>query len=154
MLCVQKTHTDTTNPPPSPALLPNSITHTHNLHYCIQCIYVSKCKMRIITKPIRTHLTRMFKSTFNTSNHFCNLHSSLTLSDPGCFRQLPIRVWGVGGSFKAPKAPPPYNLESYCVNLHHTSYMCILSGILGMFQLEFFKNFAILSILQRFQKRK
>ena len=57
----------------------------------------------------------------------------LTLSDPGYFRQLTI---GGGGALKSPP-PPPYDLENYCVNLHHIIH--ILPGVLGMFQLEFSK---------------
>ena len=47
-----------------------------------------------------------------------------TANDPG------------GGGFKS---PPPYDLENCCVNLHHIIHVH-LPGVLGMFQLEFFKN--------------
>ena len=43
------------------------------------------------------------------------------------------------GSFKSP--PPPAtlkNLENFCINFT-ILYMCILLGVLGMFQLIFFK---------------
>ena len=40
------------------------------------------------------------------------------------------------------------------VSIFTISYMRILPGVLGMFQLEFFKKFAILTILQRFQNKK
>ena len=43
---------------------------------------------------------------------------TLILSHPGYFRQLTIRGWG---ALKAP--PPPYDLENYCVNLHHIIYV-------------------------------
>ena len=41
----------------------------------------------------------------------------------------------------ASKVPPPltYDLENYCTNLT-ISYMCILLGVLNMFQSDFFKN--------------
>ena len=59
----------------------------------------------------------------------------LTLSDPGYFRQLTIQ--GGGGAFKA---PPPPTISKIIVAIFTISYMCILSGVLDMFQLEFFKN--------------
>ena len=61
----------------------------------------------------------------------------LTLSDPGCIRQLTIRGGGEGG-FTSP--PPPYDLENYCIKIVTISYMCILLGVLGMFQLEYLKK--------------
>ena len=74
---------------------------------------------------------------------------TLTLSDPGYFRQLTIRG---GGGFKSPP-PPPYDLENYCVNLHHIIHMhftrCFRHDPIGIF-----KKFAILTILQRFQNKK
>ena len=70
----------------------------------------------------------------------------LTLSDPGYFRQLTIR-----GGFKSP--PPPYDLENYCVNIHHIIQVnlirCFRHDPIGIFQ-----KFAILTILQRFQNKK
>ena len=57
----------------------------------------------------------------------------LTLSDPGYFRQLTIRG---GGGFKS----PPPTISKNVVSIFTISYMCILLGILGMFQLEFLKN--------------
>ena len=55
----------------------------------------------------------------------------LTLSDPGYFRQLTIR----GRALKA-----PLTISKTVVSIFTISYMCILLGVLGMFQLEFFKN--------------
>ena len=71
----------------------------------------------------------------------------LTLSDPGYFRQLTIR----GGGALNP--PPPYDLENYCVNLHHIIHVnftrCFWHDPIGIFQ-----KFGILTILQRFQNKK
>ena len=51
------------------------------------------------------------------------------------------------------KAPPPYDLENYCVNLHHIIHMlftrCFWHDPIGIFQ-----KFAILTILRRFQNKK
>ena len=75
------------------------------------------------------------------------LKLGLTLSDPGYFRQLTIRGGG------ALKAPPPYDLENYFVNLHHIIHVtftrCFWHDPIGIFQ-----KFAILTILQRFQNKK
>ena len=48
-----------------------------------------------------------------------------TANDPG------------GGGFKA---PPPHTISKTIASIFTISYMCILPGVLGMFQLEFFKN--------------
>ena len=57
-----------------------------------------------------------------------------TVNDPG------------GGALKA---PPPHDLENYCVNLHHIIHVnltrCFRSDPIGIF-----KKFAILTTLQRF----
>ena len=47
-----------------------------------------------------------------------------TANDPG------------GGALKA----PPPTISKSIVSIFTISYMCILPGVLGMFQLEFFKN--------------
>ena len=61
----------------------------------------------------------------------------------------PIRSGG--GAFKA--APPPYDLENYCANLHHITHVnltrCFRYDPIGIFQ-----KFAILTTLQRFQNKK
>ena len=72
----------------------------------------------------------------NTSQTILNFREknsiNLTLSDPGYFRQLTIR----GGGFKS----PPHMISKTIVSIFTISYMYILSGVLGMFQLEFLKN--------------
>ena len=111
---------------------------------CNQLIYSCECNLVvsknfwaqfappcfISAKVLRTRLTRV-----------------LTLSDPGYFRQLTIRGGG------ALKAPPPYDLENYCVNLHHIIHVdftrCFRYDPIGIFQ-----KFPILTILQRFQNKK
>ena len=60
---------------------------------------------------------------------------SLTLSDPGYFRQLTIRG---GGALKAP--PPPPTISKTILPIFTISYMWILPGVFGMIQLEFSKN--------------
>ena len=62
----------------------------------------------------------------------------LTLSDQGYFRQQAIGGGG-GAGFKSPPPPPP-TISKTIVSIFTISYMCILPGVLGMFQLEFFKN--------------
>ena len=66
------------------------------------------------------------------SHPFLPKFENLTLSDPGYFRQLTIR----GGALKAPRP----KISKTIVSIFTISYMCILPGVLGMFQLEFFKN--------------
>ena len=84
-------------------------------------------------------------SIYSQSVHAPALDAGLTISDPGYFRQLTIR----GGGFKS----PPYDLENYCVNLHHIIHVnftrCFWHDPIGIFQ-----KFAILTILQRFQNKK
>ena len=56
----------------------------------------------------------------------------------------PIRSWlfqtannlGGGGALN----PPPPTISKTIVSIFTISYMCILPGVLGMFQLEFLKN--------------
>ena len=56
---------------------------------------------------------------------------------------------GGGGALKA----LPYDLENYCVNLHHIIHVkftrCFWHDQIGIFQ-----KFVILTILQRFQNKK
>ena len=77
-----------------------------------------------------------------------NGNVSLTLSDPGYFRQLTIQ--GGGGALKDPL---PYDLEIYCVNLHDIIHVhftrCFRHVSIGIFQ-----KFATLTILQPFQNKK
>ena len=69
--------------------------------------------------------------------------------------QLPIRT-GIfqtandpgGGGFKSPPT-----ISKTIVSIFTISYMSILLGVLGMFQLKV-QNFAILTILQKFQNKK
>ena len=42
-----------------------------------------------------------------------------------------------GGGFNP---PPPATISKTIMSIFTISYMCILPGVLGMFQLEFFKN--------------
>ena len=89
----------------------------------------------------------LFSTPTGDTSSFSNIRHTLTLSDPGYFKQLTIR--GGGGGFKSPP-PPPYNLENYCVNLHHIIHVhftrCFRHVPIGIFQ-----KFAILTILQRLQ---
>ena len=92
-------------------------------------------------------LTKQFKGIVPViTGKFC-VDVPLTLSDPGYFRQLTIR--GGGGALKA----PPYDLENYCVYLHHIIHVnftrCFWHDPIGIFQ-----KFPILTILQRFQNKK
>ena len=76
-----------------------------------------------------------------------------------CYLFNPIRsglfqiVNDPGGGGGALKAPPPYDLENYYVNLHHIIHVnftgCFWHDPIGIFQ-----KFAILTILQRFQNKK
>ena len=70
-------------------------------------------------------------------------------------RSNPIRSWvfetandpGGGGGFKS--SPPHDLIRSFIQpSPHDISCMCILLGVSRMFQLEFKKKFAILTILQ------
>ena len=45
-----------------------------------------------------------------------------------------------GGGGGGVKSPPPPTISKTIVSIFTISYMCILLGVLGMFQLEFFKN--------------
>ena len=78
--------------------------------------------------------------TYQYMSHIINpIRSGLfqTVNDPG------------GGGFKS----PPYDLENYCVNLHHIIHVnftrCFWHNPIRIFQ-----KFAILTILQRFQNKK
>ena len=59
----------------------------------------------------------------------------LTLSVPGYFRQLTIR--GGGGGFKS---PPPPTISKTIMSIFTISYMCILPGVLGLFQIKSSEN--------------
>ena len=58
----------------------------------------------------------------------------LTLCDPGYFRHPG------GGALNPPPPPPPPIRSRKLLYQSSPSYMCILLGVLGMFQLEFVKN--------------
>ena len=62
-------------------------------------------------------------------------YTTLTLSNPGCFRQYNDPGGGGERALKAPSA-----ISKTIVLIFTISYMCISLGVLGMFQLEFFKN--------------
>ena len=47
---------------------------------------------------------------------------------------------GGGGALKAPPPPTSPTISKTIVSIFTISYMCILPGVLGMFQFEFFKN--------------
>ena len=111
---------------------------------CVVTHVFGKKKQHIVHTVYILYISKKIIDNINiaiVNGNECDV-SCLTLSDPDYFRQLTIR--GGGGALKAPRPPPPppphYDLENYCVNLHQSSYMCILPGVLGMFQLEFFKN--------------
>ena len=75
------------------------------------------------------------------------------LNTQGSYYFNPIR----SGLFQTVNNPgvkaPPYDLENYCVNLHHIIHVnftrCFWHDPIGIFQ-----KFAILTILQRFQNKK
>ena len=70
---------------------------------------------------------------------------SLILSDPGTyFRQLTIREEGL-------LKPPPLTISKTIVSIFTISYMCILPGVLDMFQLEFFQNSRFLPFHSEFK---
>ena len=95
------------------------------------------------------YLILSYNMTFG--QNWCPLRAPLTLSDPGYFRQLTIRG---GGALKAPHPPPPpYDLENYCVNLHHIIHVHF-TRYFGHVPIGIFQIFAILAILQRFQNKK
>ena len=88
-----------------------------------------------------TGYPKTFYVAWRKSNTFNPIRSGLfqTVNDPG----------GGGGGLYS----PPYDLENYCVNLHHIIHvnftMCFWHDPIGIFQ-----KFAILTILQRFQNKK
>ena len=92
-------------------------------HNCL--LYFKECYV----KPWKIHYHMAF---FNFAKK-CQVYYTLTLSDPGYFRQLTIRGGG------ALKAPPP-TISKTILSIFAISYMCILPGVLDMFQLEFLKN--------------
>ena len=70
----------------------------------------------------------------------------------------PIRS-GIFQTANDPAPTPPPTISKTIVSIFTISYMCILLGVLGMFQLEFFLNLnsqflIILTILRRFQNKK
>ena len=76
---------------------------------------------------------RISNDTFEYVNEFNFLGLHLTLSYPGYLRQLIT----IRGGFKR---PPPPTISKTIVSIFTISYMRILPGVLGMLQLEFFKN--------------
>ena len=99
------------------------------------CDIVGTTKMKARTvfcyfNPIRSGL---FQTVNDPGGGFNPIRSGLfqTANDPG-------------GGFKSP--PPPYNLENYCVNLHHIIHVhfttCFKHVPIGIFQ-----KIAILTIL-------
>ena len=120
-----------------------------NRHYCSYFDdVVSNGFFPKITLPTRLsdHSSTLIDNIFtNNIDEASTSGILLTLSDPGYFRQLTIR----GGALKA----PPYDLENYCVNLHHIIYVnftrCFWHDPIRIFQ-----KFAILTVLQRFQNKK
>ena len=58
---------------------------------------------------------------------------------------------GGGGALKAP--PPLYDLENYCVNLHHIIHVNFTRCFRHV-PIRIFQKFANLTILQRFQNKK
>ena len=93
----------------------------------------------IIIYPLTNNNCNSVLLCSNFSNHF------------PVFCVNPIR----SGLFQTVKStpPPPYDLENYCVNLHHIIHVnftrCFRHDPIGIFQ-----KFAILTILQRFQNKK
>ena len=80
------------------------------LIYCLE-IFGNACNIHLASSlSLKKYICTITYSSY--LEHTQPLFNSLTLSDPGYFRQLTIR----GGGFKS---PPPYDLENYCVNLHH-----------------------------------
>ena len=79
----------------------------------------------------------------NLSDHLNLIRSGLfqTVNDPG--------GGGGGGALKA----PPYDLENYCVNLHHIIH-AHFTRCFRQAPIKIFQKFAILTILQRFQNKK
>ena len=133
---------------PTPTTWPHLYSQSDECNFSSSWMMVRGMNEYVITL-IRDNITFTptdIPSTINTHNielQMVKVH--LTLSDPGYFRQLTIRV----GALKA----PPYDLKNYCVNLHHIIHVnftrCFWHDPIGIFQ-----KFAILTILQRFQNKK
>ena len=111
----------------------------------IQSISVSSKHLINDCSDLTNIRLRKFSISACCSTVILNYGTCFTLSDPGYFKHLTIR----GGGFKS-RRPPPYDLENLS-SISTISYMCILPGVLGMFQLDFFLNSRFLPFYSDFK---